>query len=131
MIQDRKQKEWYIIDDRNNDQYGSRDENDSTVKFDTDVVKSFLVDYSDAYILVTGDIKIVGANNNNTRVAFKNYDPFIRAIINLNNEHVETSDHLDLTKNLHKIIDYSDNYTGSLYHYKRPDQTRPKVMTMK
>ena len=124
MIQDRKQKEWYIIDDRNNDQYGLRDENDSTVKFDTDVVKSFLVDYSDAYILVTGDIKIVGANNNNTRVAFKNYDPFIRAIINLNNEHVETSDHLDLTMNLHKIIDYSDNYTGSLYHYKRPDQTK-------
>ena len=34
-------------------------ENDSTIKFETKVIKPNLCDYSDAYIFVTGDIKVV------------------------------------------------------------------------
>ena len=45
----------YIINDQNNGQYGKENENDSTIKFETKVIKSNLCDYSDAYILVTGD----------------------------------------------------------------------------
>ena len=119
-------KKWYIINDQNNGQYGQVDENDSTLKFSTDVVKPFLVDYSDAYILVIGDIKVVGCNNN-TKVAFKNCHTFTRAIIRLNDEHVETACHLGLIMNLYNLMNYSDNYadsTSSLYHYKRPDQTK-------
>ena len=78
-------KKWYIINDQNNSQYGKGNENDSTIKFITETVKSFLVDYSDAYILVTGDIKIVGGNAN-TNIAFKNCHPFIRSVIHLNDE---------------------------------------------
>ena len=92
----------------------------------TETVNSFLVDYSDAYILGAGDIKVVGANDN-TRVAFKNCHLFIRAIIQLNDEHVDTSDNLDLTMNLYNLIEYSDNYahtTGSLYHYNKPIQPK-------
>ena len=53
-------RKWYIINDGNNGQYGRGDENenDSTIKFETDVIKPNLCDYSDAYILVTGDTKI-------------------------------------------------------------------------
>ena len=53
-------KKWYIINDQNNGQYGrgNENENDSTVKFETEVIKPNLCDYSEAYILVTGDIKI-------------------------------------------------------------------------
>ena len=105
---------------------GNENENDSTVKFSTEVVKPFLVDYSDAYILVTGDIKVVGGNDN-TEVVFRNCHPFTRAIIRLNDEHVENAYHLDRTTSLFNVINYSGNYvdtTGSLYHYKRPDQTR-------
>ena len=119
-------KKWYIINDQNNGQYGKGSENDSAIKFNPEVVKPFLVDYSDAYILVTGDIKVVGGGDD-TNVAFKNCHPFIRAIIQLNDEHVETAENLDLTMNLYNFIEYSDNYadtTASLYHYKRPDQTR-------
>ena len=62
---------WYIINDRNNGQYGRGNENDSAIKFQTKVIKPNFCDYSDAYILVTGDIKVgdVAADNN---VAFKN-----------------------------------------------------------
>ena len=43
----------YIINDQNNGQYGKGDENDSTITFDTAVIKTNLCDYSDAYNLVT------------------------------------------------------------------------------
>ena len=50
-------RKWYIINKQNNGQYGIGDENDSTIKFETKVIKPNLCDYSDAYILVTGDRK--------------------------------------------------------------------------
>ena len=44
-------KKWYIINDQNNRQYGEGDENDSSINFQTKVIKPNLCDYSDAYIL--------------------------------------------------------------------------------
>ena len=76
--------------------------------------------------MITGDIKVAGADNN-TRVASKNCHAFTRALIHLNDEHVNTCDNVDLTMNLYNMTDYSDNCsdtTASLYHYKRPDQNR-------
>ena len=72
-------RKWYIINDRNNGQYGrgNENENDSTIKFETEVIKPNLCDYSDAYILVTEDIKIADIAAD-TNVAFKNCAPFIR-----------------------------------------------------
>ena len=46
----------YVINDQNNADYDDGDENRTTIKFDTKVITSNLCDYSDAYILVTGDI---------------------------------------------------------------------------
>ena len=63
-------KKWYIINDQNNGQYGEGNGNDSTIKVETKVIKHNLCDYSDAYILVTGDI-IVNEGDANTNVAFK------------------------------------------------------------
>ena len=82
-----------------------------------------MCDYSDAYILVTGNIKVENGNDA-TRVAIKNCHPFTKASFKLNNEQVDTADNLDLTMNLVNMLEYSDNYadtTGSLYQYKRPE----------
>ena len=89
----------------------------------TEIVKPLFCDYSDAYILVTGDIKVEAANND-TRVAIKNCHPFTR---DLNDEQVDAADNVDLTMNLYNRLEYSDNYadtTGSLYQYKRPEQNK-------
>ena len=69
----------YVINDQNNTEYGEGNENDSSIKFETKVIKINLCDYSDAYILVTGDIK-VKATGANTSVAFKNCAPFARCV---------------------------------------------------
>ena len=95
----------------------------SIVKFDTEIIRPLLCDYSDAYILVTGNIKVQNGNDA-TRVAIKNCHPFTRSTFKLNNEQVDTADNLDLTMNLYKMLEYSGNYadtTGSLYQYKRPE----------
>ena len=52
---------------------GKYDQNNS-IKFETESIKSSLCDYSDPFILVTGDIAVTA--NNNSDVAFKNCAPF-------------------------------------------------------
>ena len=118
-----KTKKWYIVNDNNNGNYDLGDDVHSIVKFNTEIVKPFLCDYSDAYILVTGNIKVENGNDA-TKVAIKNCDPFTKAFFKLNDSQVDTGDNLDLAMNLYNMLEYSDNYadtTGSLYQYKRPE----------
>ena len=76
-------RKWCISNDQNNGQYGTEDVNDSTIKFETKVIKPNLCDYPDAYILVTGDLKVetVAADTN---VAFKNCASFTRCVAHIN-----------------------------------------------
>ena len=55
-------RKWYVINNQNNAEYGEGNENDSRIKFETKVIKSNLCDYSDVYILVTGDITVININ---------------------------------------------------------------------
>ena len=61
---------------------------------------------------MTGDVKVAGGDND-TNVSFKNCHPFIKAIIQLNDEHVDTAGNLDLTMNLYNLVEYSDNYADT------------------
>ena len=72
-------RKWYIINDQNNGQYGRGNENDSTIKFETRVIKTILCDYLDAYIFVTGNITAT-AGNENANVAFKKCSLFTRCL---------------------------------------------------
>ena len=115
-------RKWYVINDMNN--------NPSTVKVETKVLKPNLCDYSNAYILVTGTISVVG-DDNDTKVAFKNCAPFTNCTVRINDEHVEEGDNLDIIATMYNLIEYSDNYQDSsatLYQYKRdepPDGNAP------
>ena len=64
-------KKWYVIDSQK--AKGKQDQNNS-IKFETESVKSSICDYFDVFILVTGNITVT--TNNNTDVAFKNCAPF-------------------------------------------------------
>ena len=109
--------------DQNNGQYGRGNESDATIKFETKVIKPNLCDYSDAYILVTGDIKVASVAAN-TNVAFKNCPPFTRCVTHINDEHVQTAENLDIIMSTYNLIEYSDDYadsSGSLYQFKRDE----------
>ena len=108
-------RKWYIINDQNNKQYGEGDENDSTIKFETKMIKPNLYDYSDAYILVSGNIE---NKVDNASVAFKNCAPFTKCITHINGEHLVTAENLDIIMPMYNLLEYSDNYeesSGSLY----------------
>ena len=113
----------YIINDQNNGQYRRGNENYSTIKFETKVIKPNLCGYSDAYILLTEDIKIavIAVDIN---AAFKNCAPFTTCATHINGEHVETAENLDIIMLMYNLIEYSDNYadsSGSLYQFKRDE----------
>ena len=64
-------KKWYVIDSQTaKDKYNQF----SSIKFQTENIKSSLCDYSDAFILLTGDITVNASNG--TYVPFKNCRPF-------------------------------------------------------
>ena len=88
---------------------------------ETKVSKPNLCDYSDAYILVTGNTQNKPANS---VVAFKNCAPFRTSDVTINDEHVEKAEDLDIVMPIYNLLEYSDNYqnsTGSLYQFKRDE----------
>ena len=120
-------KKWYIINEENNTNYGvNKDtgaDNPDTIKYDTRVLKPNLCDYADAHILVDGTIRAANALNA-IRLALKNCAPFTKCNLEINDEHVDTAENLDIVMPMHNLIEYSDNYQDSsatLYQYKRDE----------
>ena len=105
-------KKWYVINNQNNTEYGEGNKDDSSIKFDTKVIKLSLWDYSDAYILITGDITATGGNAN-TNVAFKNCAIFTKCITYINDEHTDTAESLDIAIPMYNLIEYSNNYSDT------------------
>ena len=120
-------KKWCVINDENNTNYGVNKDtganNPDTIKYDTIVLKPNLCDYAGAYILVDGIIRGTGGDNN-TRLAFKNCAPFTKCNLEINDEHIDTAENLDIVMSMYNLIEYSDNYQDSsatLYQYKRDE----------
>ena len=75
-------------------------------------------------LCVTGNITATGGNTN-TKVASKNCAPFARCVTQINDEHVETAENLDIIMPMYNLIEYSDNYantSGSPWQFKRDEQ---------
>ena len=73
---------------------------------------------------MTGNITATGRDAN-TKVAFKNGAPFRKCLTNVNDEHVETAENLDIIMPMYNILEYSDNYADfstSLWPFKRDEQ---------
>ena len=82
-----------------------------------------MCDYAEAYILVDGTVRAAYAVNA-TRLALKNCAPFTKCNLEINDEHVDTAENLDIVMPMYKLIEYSDNYQDSsatLYQYKRDE----------
>ena len=110
-------KRWYVIDSQTTK--GKYKQGD-TIKLET--IKSSLCDYSDAFILVTGNITVTG--NNNTDVALKYGAPFSACKRVINDVFVDKADHIYIAMPMYNLIEYSDNYSDtswSLWQFKRDE----------
>ena len=97
------------------------------IRFKTAMLRSSLCDYSDAYILVKGNITVnntaadgAAANNTNKKVIFKNCAPFTNCISKINNTQIDNAEYIDIVMPMYNLIEYSDNYSktsGNLWQY--------------
>ena len=108
-------KMWYIIDSESNGSYSHH----NPIKVLTKSIESRFCDYSDAYILVTGNINVT-PNNAAKQVIFKNYAPFEKCSTEIDGTLVDEVDFFNITMPMYNLIEYSDNYSntsGSLWNF--------------
>ena len=116
-------KNWVEINDNIRGAYSPNKQ----IRFKTAMLRSSLCDYSDAYILVKGNIAVnnnagagAAANNTNKKVIFKNCAPFTNCISKINNTQIDNAEYIDIVMPMYNLIEYSDNYSktsGSLWKY--------------
>ena len=112
------------------------------------MLRSDLSDFSDAYIVVTGNITVTkntfttddteapnntvdnvtatnNANNNafgGKKLVFKSNAPFINCVSKINGVKIDNAEDLDVVMPMYNLLEYSKNYrktTGSLWNYYR------------
>ena len=101
-------KKWVEV----HDQSGSADDRykpNKQIRFKTSMLRSDLCDYSDAYIVVKGDITIANPNSAlyDKKLAFKNDAPFTSCISKINNALIDNAEDLDIP--MYNLLEYSKN----------------------
>ena len=145
-------KKWVEL----HDQSGSAEDRykpNKQIRFKTSMLRSDLCDFSDAYIVVKGNITVtkktftaddIEAPNNtaanatatNTandnafgekKLVFKNNAPFINCISKINGVQTDNAEDLDVVMPMYNLLEYSKNYrktTGRL-HYREHYRDEP------
>ena len=137
-------KKWIEAYDQSEGKYNINKE--ITIK--TSLLRSDLYDFSDAYIVVKGNITVTiktftaddtdapnntaanvnatnTANNNafgDKKLVFKNNAPFMNCISKINGVKIDKAEDLDVAMPMYNLLEYSKNYrktTGSLWNYYR------------
>ena len=116
-------RNWVEINDEARGTYSPNKQ----IKFKTSMLRSNLCDYSDAYVLVKGNIAVNNTaadgaitNNTNKKVIFKNCAPFTKCISKINNTQIDNAEYIDSVITMYNLTEYSDNYSktsGSLWQY--------------
>ena len=91
-------KKRYVIDSESKGVYS----HENPIKYSTSFLQSSLCDYSDASVLVTGNIVVAGANNN-TKVAFKNRVPFTKCRAEINETFIDEVEHINIAMPMYNL----------------------------
>ena len=120
-------KKWIEVYDQSGKNYSPNKE----IRIKASMLRSDLCNFSDAYIVVEGDITLEGdndANKRNKNLAFKNNAPFINCISKINGVKIDNAEDLDVVMPMYNLLEYSKNYkktTGSLWNYYRDEPSDP------
>ena len=111
-------KKWIEVYDQSEKNYNLN----KKIRIKTPMLRSDLRDFSDAYIVVKGDITVTNPNNakRNNAVAFKNKK--------INGIKIDNAEDFDVAMLMYNLLEYSKNYkkkTGSLWNYYRDEPSNP------
>ena len=100
-------RNWVEINDEARGTYSPNKQ----IKFKTSMLRSSLCNYSDAYVLVKGNITVnntvpdgADANNDNKKVIFKNCAPFTNCINKINNADIDNAKYIDIVMPMYNLI---------------------------
>ena len=101
-------KKWIEVYDQSEGNYNVNKE----IRIKTSMLRSDLCDFSDAYIVVKGNIIVTNPDNakRNKSVAFKNNAPFINCISKINGVKIDNVEDLDVVMPMYNFLEYSKNY---------------------
>ena len=105
-------KKWIEVYDQSEGNYNVNKE----IRIKTSMLRSDLCDFSDAYIVVKGDITLTKTNKRriidirNRFLAFKNNAPFTNCISKINNVLIGNAEDLDVVMPTYNLLEYSKNY---------------------
>ena len=109
-------KKWIEVDDQSGKTYNTNKQ----VRFKTSMLRLDLCDYSDAYIVVKGNVTVSADERDrdemNRQVILKN----ISCISKRNGVLVENAEDLDIVMPVYNLLEYSKNYSkasASLWNY--------------
>ena len=128
-------KKWVVVHDQS-DNAEDRFQPNKQIRFKTSMLQSDLCDFSDAYIVVKGDITLTKTNGRgiidirNRFLAFKNNAPFTNCISKINNVLIDNAEDLDIVMPMYNLLEYSKNYrktTGSFWNYYRDEPNNPPL----
>ena len=112
-------KKWVVVHDQS-DNAEDRFQPNKQIRFKTSMLQSDLCDFSDAYIVVKGDITLTKANRRgfiDTRsrfLAFKNNAPFTNCLSKINDVLIDNSEDLDIVMPMHNLLEYSRSYRKTM-----------------
>ena len=105
---------WVEINDESRQTYSVN----SQIRFKTTMLKSSLCYYSDAHILVKGNITAnntaaadANPDNTNKKIIFQNCAPFTNCLSEINNTQIDNAKDIDTVMPTYNLIEYSDNYS--------------------
>ena len=111
-------------------QSGINYDTNKEIRIKSPMLRANLCDFSDAYIVVKGDITVTEPNNakRNKSVVFKNIAPFINCISKINGVQIGNAEDLDIVMPMYSLLEYSKNYrktAGSLWKFYRYEPRNP------
>ena len=109
-------RKWNIVNNQSNANYDAGNE----IVYNTEVLKSNLCDYNDVYILLRGNITIIGHQATKSiigQVAFRDCASFTKCIIKFDGTTTDDAENLVLIIPMHNIIEYSSNYSETTNVY--------------
>ena len=74
------------------------------------MLRSYLCDFSDAYIVVKGTITVANPDDAKKEVTFKNNAAFINCISKINGLKIDNAEDLDVVMPMYNLLEYSKNY---------------------
>ena len=101
-------RKWSIVDGNSKADYDAANE----ITYNTEVLKSNLCDYNDAYILVRCGIIVTATPA--IQVALKNCAPFTKCMTKIDGTTIDDAEDLDLVMPMYNLVEYSSKYSEAI-----------------